>query len=140
MYKLQKQMIDLVRFQGTETKKYIDTKFVKFSEIDTFNIEGLKKTINEIETAITSDEDTFKVISGLIDTNKVKLKDIDNEMKLMKKENISLINEMKDDFKSSNRDVKECRRVVEDELVLNISELNDVFFNSLYATKVDDSL
>jgi len=129
-------MKELVKAQGESTRDFIEGKLKGFIDADNIDIEALKETLKNIKLAIEADEDTFKLVQGIVDTNKSKLNEIEqsiNELQIKDKELNNLIS-------IANRNSKECLRTVEEDLVLNTSELIDIYRNALFSTSVNESL
>jgi septation ring formation regulator EzrA len=136
MKKLHKQMKELVKCQGEQTREYVEAKLKNFMDGEEINISELLHTLEELKQAIASDENTFKLIDGMVETNKNKLSIINNT-----------IIEIRDDIKSINEDnilinrrLKECLRIQEEDMVINVSELCVIFGNALNDAKIDDTL
>jgi len=133
MDRLQSQMRELVECQGKATKKFVEEKLKNFIGATDIDIIELEKTINQIKVAIEADEDTFKLINGIIDTNQNKLQTVltsIDEIKIVQKtlgDNIIIV----------NRTTKECLRIIEEDLVLNVSELCSLYSNSLNSIDVE---
>jgi len=136
MDRLQSQMRELLKAQGENTRDFVEEKLKYFIDTDDVDVQALKETIKDIKLAIEPDENTFKLIQGMIDINKSKLNSIEqsiNELQIKDKELNDLIS-------TANRNSKECLRVVEEDLVLNTSELIDIRRNALFSTSIDESL
>ncbi len=127
MDRLQSQMRELVKCQATGTKKFVEDKLANFIGVKDFNMEELKHTLSELKLALDNDEDTLKIINGIIDTNKNKLTSISSDVEALKITQKTL----GDNYVTANRNIKECRRVIEEDMVLNISELCSIFNNEL---------
>ena len=136
MDRLQSQMRELLKAQGENTRDFVEEKLKYFIDTDDVDVQALKETIKDIKLAIEPDENTFKLIQGMIDINKSKLNSIEqsiNELQIKDKELNDLIS-------TANRNSKACLRVVEEDLVLNTSELIDIRRNALFSTSIDESL
>jgi len=136
MQRLHKQMKELVQCQGKQTREYVEGKLKNFMDADEINVTELQETLDTIKQAIASDENTFKLIEGIIETNKSKLFNINNTIVEIQG-SIKIIN---DDNIIINRKIKECLRVQEEDMVLNISELCAIFGSSLSDSEVDETL
>jgi chromosome segregation ATPase len=129
-------MKELVECQGNATREYVEKKLSGFIDVDNFDINELQETIKEIQNIVKSDENSFKLINGLLETNKNKLFTIENTIEEIKGKN----KELQDDIAKSNRTSKECLRIVEEDFVLNISELCAVYSNTLNKLSLDEEL
>jgi len=136
MYKLQKQMKELVECQANATREYIENKLGGFIAAEKIDIKELEETINEIKKIIESDDDSFKLINGLLETNKNKLIIIENTIEELKDKD----KDLQEDIAKTNRTSKECLRIVEEDMVLNISELCAIYTNTLNKISVDEEL
>jgi len=136
MQRLHKQMKELVQCQGKQTREYVQSKLKNFMDADEINVSELQETLETIKKAIASDENTFKLIQGIIETNKNKLFDINNTIIEIQ----GSIKTLNDDNIVINRKIKECLRVQEEDMVLNVSELCAIFGNALNDTEIDDTL
>jgi len=136
MYKLQKQMKELVECQANTTREYIENKLGGFIAAEKIDIKELEETINEIKKIIESDDDSFKLINGLLETNKNKLIIIENTIEELKGKD----KDLQEDIAKTNRTSKECLRIVEEDMVLNISELCAIYTNTLNKFSIDEEL
>jgi len=136
MNKLNEQMKELVRCQGTQTREYIEKKMKNFIDVKDFDIDELQKTLNEIKVAIKDDKDTFKLIDGIMSTNKSKITQINLSLDEAK----GSIKALSTDNIRINRKIKECLRVQEEDMGINVSELCAIFGNTLSGPEIDEKL
>jgi hypothetical protein len=136
MDRLQSQMRELVKVQGDATREFVEEKLKDFIVADNIDIAELEKTIQEIKAAIESDEDTFKLVRGIVDTNKSKLNSIEQSIKELQ----IVDSTISSTITTANRNSKECLRIVEEDLVLNASELADIYRNALFSNTVSEAL
>jgi len=136
MNKLNEQMKELVRCQGNQTREYIEKKMKNFIDVKDFDIDELQKTLNEIKVAIKDDEDTFKLIDGIMATNKSKI----TQINLSLDETKGSIKALSADNIQINRKLKECLRVQEEDMGINVSELCAIFGNALSGPEIDEKL
>jgi DNA repair exonuclease SbcCD ATPase subunit len=134
--KLQKQLRELIACQGHQTRDYVEGKLKNFLDVEDINIQELNRTIKEIKSAIESDEDTFKLINGIIESNKNKLKQVEMDVETLKEDKVIY----EDDIKRINATTKECLRVVEEDLFVDVSELCNIYGSALHSVKSDDDL
>jgi septation ring formation regulator EzrA len=136
MKKINEQMKELVRCQGNQTREYIEKKMKNFIDVKDFDIDELQKTLDEIKGAIKDDEDTFKLIDGIMSTNKSKI----TQINLSLDETKGSIKALSDDNVQINRKLKECLRVQEEDMDINVSELCAIFGNALSGPEIDEKL
>lgn len=136
MKKLNEQMKELVRCQGNQTREYVEKKMKNFIDVKDFDIDELQKTLDEIKGAIKDDEDTFKLIDGIMSTNKSKI----TQINLSLDETKGSIKALSDDNVQINRKLKECLRVQEEDMDINVSELCAIFGNALSGPEIDEKL
>ena len=136
MRRLQEQMKELMKCQGHQTKKYVEAKLNKFIETENIDIQELNDTLAEIKKAIEADDNTFKLIQGIIDTNKSRIiaiatttDDLSNKIINQDKKILNI-----------EKDTKECLRIAEEDFLLDVSELCDTFSGALFSTEIDVSL
>jgi septation ring formation regulator EzrA len=136
MKKINEQMKELVRCQGNQTREYVEKKMKNFIDVKDFDIDELQKTLDEIKGAIKDDEDTFKLIDGIMSTNKSKI----TQINLSLDETKGSIKALSDDNVQINRKLKECLRVQEEDMDINVSELCAIFGNALSGPEIDEKL
>jgi len=136
MRKLHKQMRELVKCQGQQTKKFVEDKLNKFIDLNDIDLNELNKTLADIKAAINDDEDTFKLIDGIISTNKTKLSGLElsiNSLSLKQEETADMI-------KDTNKKTKECLRIVEEDIYIDVSELCSIYGDALNNDTVSEDL